>query len=432
MTSVRSVWPTVPVGSILVDIQPGFACGRHNINGNGVPHLRPMNVTVEGQIDRTLVKYVDPGAVKQDIRLHPDDVLFNNTNSPELVGKTALFLDDDCPAFSNHMTRLRVDQNRALAGYVALRLHNAWRAGWFEAHCNNHVSQASIGRDVLSALEIQLPPLKIQRQIVDRANIALNSRWSSIKHVRTADKYLDRFRVAVLAAACNGRLTQEWRVKNPDINRANSTPADEKADVPNSWSLVQLGDLVRVATGATPLRSRKDYYGGSIPWVTSSAVNAGTITHAAEHITQSAIRETNAKVFPAGTLLVAMYGEGQTRGRVAQLGIAAATNQAVAALLFDERSASIRPYLRIFLEQNYDSIRLESFGGVQPNLSLGLIRARRVPLPPADEQREIVLRVESVLAKVDDLRRRIHEVSRRVGTASSRAVANILGAKAVS
>jgi type I restriction enzyme S subunit len=169
--------------------------------------------------------------------------------------------------------------------------------------------------------------------------------------------------------------------------------------------------LVDVATGATPLRARSDYYHGSIPWVTSGAVNSGLITEPTEYLTELAIKQTNAKVFPVGTLVVAMYGEGQTRGRVAELAIDAATNQALAALLFDEASEALRPYLRIFLLENYERIRRLSFGGVQPNLSLGVIRDMELPLPPSDEQIEIVRRVDQLMATAQAIKDRIDGAS---------------------
>ena len=111
--SNASSWPIVKLGSILTDIQPGFASGKHNSQGTGLPHLRPMNVSTNGQIDRSVVKSIDPRLADRPARrLQSGDVLFNNTNSPELVGKTALFIDPDEPAFSNHMTRLRTNPSR--------------------------------------------------------------------------------------------------------------------------------------------------------------------------------------------------------------------------------------------------------------------------------------------------------------------------------
>ncbi|MHB8762001.1 MAG: restriction endonuclease subunit S [Coriobacteriia bacterium] len=194
-------------------------------------------------------------------------------------------------------------------------------------------------------------------------------------------------------------------------------------ELPKGWTWTTLGALVDIATGATPLRKRADYYGGDIPWITSGAVNSGLVIEASEHITELAIKETNAKVFPSGTLLVAMYGEGQTRGRVAELGIAAATNQALAALLFDEQSEKLRPYLRLFLLENYERIRQLSFGGVQPNLSLGVIRDTMVPLPPEAEQVEIVRRVESLLSGADDLVRHIDRAAAQVERTSQAVLA---------
>src|SRR6266540_5234511 len=114
-----SGWPTVALGSLLTDIQPGFASGKHNSTGEGVPHFRPMNVSSDGRIDRSILKYVEPTAGRSDLRLRRGDILFNNTNSPELVGKTALVDEDDEPAFSNHMTRLRTDRTKLEPGYLA-------------------------------------------------------------------------------------------------------------------------------------------------------------------------------------------------------------------------------------------------------------------------------------------------------------------------
>jgi len=167
-----------------------------------------------------------------------------------------------------------------------------------------------------------------------------------------------------------------------------------------------------VATGATPLRTKRGYYeGGTIPWVTSGSVNAGTITRPAELITL-ALAETNVKLFPAGTLLVAMYGEGQTRGRVAELAIEAGTNQAVAAVLFAEDTMCLQPFVRLFFEDSYRRVRALSIGGVQPNLNLGMIKDTLLPLPALEEQVEIVRRADAMMSATDRL---IAQIDRSVG-----------------
>ena len=274
-------WPTVTLGSLLKDIQPGYASGIHNSSGVGLPHFRPMNVSTDGRIDRTVLKFVDPSSGRNDLRLCRGDVLFNNTNSPELVGKTALFEDDDAPAFSNHMTRLRVDPSRLYPGFLALRLHQTWREGWFAAHCNNHVSQASIGRDVLRAMPIELPPIEVQREIAALAHAVDQRRVSSANHLSTASKKIERFRQSVLASACSGRLTDDWRAVNTDQYAPSVdvfTSKRRKSDgrrftepefnahvgeinLPDQWHLVPLGLLLEEIKYGTSHRSTLDSAG---------------------------------------------------------------------------------------------------------------------------------------------------------------------------
>lgn len=285
-----------------------------------------------------------------------------------------------------------------------------------------HLSSRDIGE-----IPIPLPTLETQKALVERLTEYQSKQKGALSHLTTARRAVRHVRRAVLAAACSGRLTADWRGSSSisdsarelvdAINsgrsarkrRATPPSTDGEEVLPEGWAMIEVESLVDVGTGATPLRSRSDYYSGTVPWVTSGAVNQGLIRGADEFITDLALKETNAKVFPAGTLLVAMYGEGQTRGRVAELGIDAATNQAVAALQFDEHSAPIQPYLRLFFERNYEQIRLEAFGGVQPNLNLGLIRRTLVPLPPLQEQGEIIRRVNVLLARADALSGRLEK-----------------------
>ena len=319
-------------------------------------------------------------------------------------------------------------------GYLAHYLNQLWIADRAH-HASTGVELPRVDWQSLGQLPIVYPKSKdTQRAIVGRINRAATFRTSAASHVAAARRAIERFRQAVLAAACSGRLTADWREQHGgstsarDLvdqvsyqrgrigNRFNSPAAAvlPEEELPDSWCWTTVGTLVDVATGATPLRKRKDYYGGAIPWVTSGAVNAGLITEATEYITELAIHETNAKVFPIGTLLVAMYGEGQTRGRVGELGISAATNQAVAALLFDEHTAHLRPYVRLFFLENYERIRSQSFGGVQPNLSLGAIRNTPLPLPPQAEQLEIIIQVSQLLGSASTLEGRINMAARRI------------------
>jgi type I restriction enzyme S subunit len=94
------------------------------------------------------------------------------------------------------------------------------------------------------------------------------------------------------------------------------------------WRSDLLGNIFETTSGGTPDRSRKEYWNGTIPWITTSLVDFNVIQESEEYITERGLEHSSAKVFPKGTLLIAMYGQGQTRGKVAILGIEAATNQA--------------------------------------------------------------------------------------------------------
>ena len=243
---------------------------------------------------------------------------------------------------------------------------------------------------------IPVPPIAIQVELDQFFSKLEGSVITAKDRLSTIPTLLKKFRQSVLAAACSGQLTADWRenyepsesasslLKRIRLDRKLKPPLtfDSEIEVPRDWAATRIGQVCAVATGATPLRTQPAYFGGSIPWITSSAVNDGIVTQANQFITDLAVKETNAKVFPPGTLVVAMYGEGQTRGRVAELGIATATNQALAALLFDGANVDCRSFLKLHFLRNYEEMRTVAAGGVQPNLSLGLIRDSELLLPP--------------------------------------------------
>ncbi len=118
--------------------------------------------------------------------------------------------------------------------------------------------------------------------------------------------------------------------------------------------------LTSVTSGGTPLRSRSEYYeGGTIPWIKTGELRDNLVLEAEEYITTEGLDNSSAKVFPVGTLLIAMYGQGQTRGRTGVLGIEAATNQACCAIL--PNSDEFDPvYLQYWFRHMYQSLRAQT------------------------------------------------------------------------
>lgn len=201
---VPESWGVAFVGEVCTDIQSGFASGEHNAEGTGIPHLRPMNVDRLGHLDLTVVKSVDPSADAR--RILAGDVLFNNTNSPVLVGKTAPVVQSAEFAFSNHMTRLR-PASGVDAKYLAHNLHYLWMGGFFRHRCLNHVNQASISGDTLSrTVPVAIAPTGEQCRIVDALDTQLSRLDAAAAGLGQVYAKLRAYRTSVLKAAVEGRL----------------------------------------------------------------------------------------------------------------------------------------------------------------------------------------------------------------------------------
>jgi len=164
------------------------------------------------------------------------------------------------------------------------------------------------------------------------------------------------------------------------------------------WDSDSLGGIFDTSSGGTPDRAKEEYWNGSIPWITTSLVGFNIITEADEFITDAGLTNSSAKLFPEKTILVAMYGQGKTRGQVAMLGIKAATNQACAAIL--PRKDIDPRFVFLNLGSRYEAMRRLSNSGGQENLSQGLIQGLQFSYPKdvAEQQR-----IADCLTSVDDL-----------------------------
>jgi len=259
----------------------------------------------------------------------------------------------------------------------------------------SHINQGDRPRvdfDQIGEFPLGLPPISEQRRIVAKLDNLFKRSKSAREELARIPRFVERYKQAILAAAFRGDLTADWR----------ASTSQRLED----WEPSCIGDVADVGTGATPKRGNPRFYkNGTIPWVTSGAVNADTVDHAEETITKAALNETNCKLFPPGTLLVAMYGEGQTRGKVSVLRIHAATNQALAAICIRAPERVSSKFVFWFLRANYLELRRKAAGGVQPNLNLGMIKATALNLPSVEEQLEIVRCIEQLLQRVDSLTR---------------------------
>jgi len=166
-----------------------------------------------------------------------------------------------------------------------------------------------------------------------------------------------------------------------------------------SYPLVAISEFCKTGSGGTPSRKNPEYFEGNIPWVKSGELRESVVLSTGEHISNLAVEKSSAKIVPKGAILLAMYGA--TVGRMAMLGVDAATNQAVCNIIPDE-SVAFPSYVYYALSNKVPQFLNDAVGGAQPNISQGLIKDTKILLPPLNEQK----RIAAILDKADSLRRK--------------------------
>jgi type I restriction enzyme S subunit len=299
-------------------------------------------------------------------------------------------------------------------------------------------AQPNISGKAIEELLVALPPLAEQKQIAQKLDELLAQVDTLKTRLEAIPKILKRFRQSVLAAAVSGRLTAEWRgsssskIQKIELNDLESfwvdkykaqnrkfklpniaSPEFEIQDLPDSWLGTQLGYVFDVYVGATPSRTDQRFWGGSVSWVSSSEVAFCRIKSTKEKITEHGLSAASTHVHPKGTVMLAMIGQGKTRGQVAILDIEACHNQNTAALRIPNKFA-LSEYLYFYLSKQYEETRRVGGGNNQQALNKATVQSLNFPLPPLEEQTEIVRRVEQLFAYADQIELRVRDAQARV------------------
>lgn len=210
------------------------------------------------------------------------------------------------------------------------------------------------------------------------------------------------------------RIEQEKTqlVKEGKIKKQKPLPpvSDEEKpfELPVGWEWCRIIEIAQVGTGSTPSRDNPDYWETpEFNWVTSGETSLPFIFNTAEKISGKAVKETNVSIYSPGTLIIAMYGQGKTRGQITELCISAGTNQACAAIQLFNTNEYHRCYIKLFFEKSYKDLRELAAGGAQPNLNLAKVSNTLVPIPPLSEQIKITCKVEELIKVCDTLKSRL-------------------------
>jgi type I restriction enzyme M protein len=237
---------------------------------------------------------------------------------------------------------------------------------------------------------------------------------------------INQLRKAILVEATNGNITEDWRrkkgkkenvkelislikteknklIKSKKVKAKYDTdyfePLINKVTIPDTWQYVTLGSICELLTGATPSKTKPEFFGGDIPWLVSGDIHKEIIFNCEGRITESGMKNSNCKILPIDSILMALNGQGKTRATVALLKCEATCNQSLVACkpFIDEPVLS--EYIYYSLKAKYYEIREITGQHKRRGLNMTLISQLPIPLPPLLEQVEIVKKVKALMQK---------------------------------
>ena len=281
------------------------------------------------------------------------------------IGNVGIASKEVC--FNQQINGIKVDKNKALSKYIAYAI-------LYIKPALNHVANKAvvpiINKSTFEKIKIPVPPIEIQKQIVDVLDEAQKLIDNRKKQIKLLDNLIESIFYDMFGDP----------VKND-----------------KGWEVKKLEEFYYVRTGKTPKRGVAEYWNNPrINWIKTGEILNGVINSSEEKISRIAKEELNMYLFSEGDILIAMYGQGNTRGRVAKLNIRSTTNQACAGLVKKEDSIINNEYTYNILLLLYEQLRDLGRGGNQPNLNLGMIREYEIPIPPLPLQNQFAEKVQAI------------------------------------
>jgi type I restriction enzyme S subunit len=375
------------LGDLIADDAAGFACGKSNLVEQGVVHLRPFNIGVRGEIDLATTYQIPADAVpKGRGELRAGDILFNNTNSAELVGKAAIIESDFRAGFSNHLTRIRVNKQVALSKYLLYVLLDLREKGTFTAAATQWVSQAAYRVSDLKQLPITLPPLTEQQRIVD-----ILDRAAAIQRLRRAAEEKAREIIPALFVDMFG---------DPATN-------------PKGWPMGSIGEVLTACDYGSSTKATDDAEG--LPMLRMGNVNTdGSLDLAKLKFVDLPEAEQQKYLLRRGDVL---FNRTNSKELVGKTGVWLTDHEAVFASYFIRLRTDARrvlpEYLWAFLNSRASKARLFAMarGAIgQANINSKELKAIPLPLPPLQLQQRFVSRLDALHA-MQSLHARAQEAS---------------------
>lgn len=374
-SEVALTWPERTLAQLGARVTSGSRGWAKYYSNQGDLFVRITNLRRSStRIDLDEPRYVrvDPeDAEARRTRLRPGDILVSITADIGIIGLVDTSIPS--PAYINqHIARVRLDPKLADSRFVAYYLAS-WAPQRRFVGATDQGAKAGMNLTAVANLTTVLPRLADQVAIAD----ALDSAVEQIDALE--------------------RLVAKKRDIKHGVMQALLTGETRLSGFSGHWQRRSIGDFAEVRAGGTPSTAIARYWGGDVRWMSSGEIHKKRVHEVQGRITQDGLRESAARIFPVGTVLMALAGQGKTRGTVAVSRVVLSANQSIAGIL--PSPAHDPDYLYYNLDTRYEELRGESTGdGGRGGLNLTIIKKLEVWMPPLDEQ----VAIARVIGDVDD------------------------------
>ena len=402
-------WPIVALGELIESIEAGssFRC-RETPPEEGEVGVAKVSAVSWGRYDEQESKTcLDPSRINEDLLISKGDFLISRANTVELVGACVIAEQVRKQVMLSDKTLRIVFKDPSLKPWVLHFLRSRAGRQQIEALCTgNQESMRNISQRSLRMIKLPLAPPKERQEILSFIDQQISRADATTTTLQALQTKLKQARASILKAAVEGRLVETEPGPTPQ--------SDEHTQLPSGWVWSTLGAQFSIHIGATPKRNDPSLWGGEIPWVSSGEIQFNRITKTKETITQPGLDNTSTQLHPKGTVLLAMIGQGRTRGQAAILEIEACTNQNCAAIRMNDSGCNSK-YVYWWLYYRYDQTRQLGGGNNQQALNKKRVSEIFISLPLPEEQNRIVEAIERRFSILDQVEATVNASLRRCG-----------------
>jgi type I restriction enzyme, S subunit len=382
---------------------------------SGVPIIRLQNVHRNHFIEKNL-KFITPEKATELSRhsFHKGDIVITKLGDP--LGVACLVPDSlEHGIIVADVVRVRLNEKLALKKFVIFAINSSTVANQLALETKG-TTRPRVNLSHIRSLEIPLAPLDEQRRIVAKLEKVLSRVDAAQARLATIPRILKRFRQSVLAAACSGRLTADWREVNTNAESAETYLRKNNPDavllenhgIPASWVCCKLENLSGLITkGASPKWQGINYSTTGVLFVTSENVGDGRMLLSTKKYVEAKFNELQKRsILKSGDLLTNIVGASIGRSAIYELQELANINQAVALIRLHEFVDKRYILTVISSPALIEHMHEEKVDVARANLSLKDVADFPIALPPLAEQQEIVRRVEALFKTADAIEAR--------------------------